>query len=339
MTGFRSWRVGLAASLVGLAVLPALSQETTGAIIGTVTSQDGAALPGATLQVVDPAKGFERTVVSAAEGRYKLVALPPARYQLTASLAGFQTVKRAIRVELGRTVTTDIEMPLGAVTETIEVTAEAPLVDVTSSVTGLNVNADEFSSSVPVGREANQIALMAPGTIASDRRFDTNRTQTVSRNTFSTRGSSTPGQQVVSIAGSSVAENRYLVNGLDVTNAWAMMGSTFVPLEFVEEVQIKTGGYEAEFGRSTGGVVNMVTKSGTNTFRGGASAYWYPETLQDSRTPSPTPGTSPTRRSSSSRSRSTPRSADRSRGTGCSSSPSCAPSTAKTPRSRGRARR
>jgi outer membrane receptor protein involved in Fe transport len=249
----------------------ALAQETTGTIVGTVTSQDGAPLPGATLQLVDGEKGFERSAISAADGRYKLVALQPARYELTASMSGFQSVKRPIRVELGRTVTNDIRMSIGAVTEAIEVTGEAPLVDVTSTVSGMSVNTDELLASLPVQREVTQIALLSPGTYAADSDWQVP----------GLTGMYTPGQGFISFSGSSFGENSYQVNGLNITNFRNMMGSSFVPMEFVEEAQIKTGGYQAEFGRSTGGVINMVTKSGTNTVRGGFSAYWEPEELQE----------------------------------------------------------
>ena len=251
----------------------ALAQETTGAIVGTVTSEDGAALPGVSLRLVDSDRGFDRTALSAGDGGYRLVALPPARYDLTASLTGFQTVKRAVRVELGRTVTNDIRMPVGEITDSIEVTAEAPQVDVTSAVGGLSVQSDAFLAQLPVGRESTQIAFMLPGTTSGDRRFDAGDR--------SYDRSNTPGQELISIGGSSVSENLYLLNGLDITSFSNMMGSTFVPMEFVEEVQVKTGGYEAEYGRATGGVINMVSKSGSNTFHGGGSMYWEPEGLQD----------------------------------------------------------
>ena len=90
-----------------------------------------------------------------------------------------------------------------------------------------------------------------------------------------------PGQNLTSIGGASVAENTYLVNGLNITNFRNGLGGSNVPFEFVEEVQVKTGGYEAEFGRSTGGVLNMVTKSGSNNLHGGVSAYFQPESLQE----------------------------------------------------------
>jgi outer membrane receptor protein involved in Fe transport len=89
-----------------------------------------------------------------------------------------------------------------------------------------------------------------------------------------TCGWGTPGQNVLSFNGSSVAENLYVVDGLNVSNFSQGLGSTFVPMAFIEEVQVKTGGIEAEFGRTTGGVVNMVTKSGSNTLRGTADLLW-----------------------------------------------------------------
>ncbi len=101
------------------------AQETTGTIIGTVTSQDGAPLPGVTMKLADLAKGFERTASPPTTCATRWLRCHPLLTNCTASLKGFQSVKRPIRVELGRTTTNDIEMQLGPVTATIEVTAEA----------------------------------------------------------------------------------------------------------------------------------------------------------------------------------------------------------------------
>jgi outer membrane receptor protein involved in Fe transport len=170
-------------------------------------------------------------------------------------------------------VKNDFTMSLGAVTDVIEVTGEAPMVDVTSTVAGLTVSTDEINNRVPIGREATQIAMLAPASVDSSSAF--------TGNSAAATKVYTPGQQVVSISGNSVAENSYQVNGLNLTNFRNGLGSSFVPFEFMEEVQVKTGGYEAEFGRATGGVINMVTKSGTNSFRGGVNAYYEPSSLQE----------------------------------------------------------
>ncbi len=244
------------------------AQETTGSIIGVVTSQDGATMPGVTVTIDDEETGFERYTVTNAAGEYKFVALQPSKYGLTATLDGFQTYQRNLDVALGRTVKNDFVMTLGAVTDVIEVTGEAPLVDVTSTTSGMTVNTDDLNANVPIGREVTQIALMAPAVVGSD-------------SSFNSDSSYTPGQNVASIGGASPGENVYAVNGLNVTNFRNFVGSTFVPFEFLEEAQIKTGGYEAEFSRATGGVINMVTKSGTNSFHGGASLYYEPESLQE----------------------------------------------------------
>jgi hypothetical protein len=265
-------RLGRAAVLAVLgAVLAtgaAMAQETTGTIIGIITSEDGATMPGVTVTVSDPATGFERTVVTDAAGEYRFVALPPARYSLQAALTGFQTYLRDIDVGLGRTVKNDFVMAIGAVTDVIEVTGEAALVDVTSTVTGLTVAAAELDGRIPLVHDTQRIALLAPSTVMGD-------------TAFNGADDGTYDQKLVSVGGASVGENSYQINGLNITNFRNGVGSSWVPFEFVEEVQVKTGGYEAEFGRSTGGVVNMVTKSGTNKFRGAVSAFFQPDSLQE----------------------------------------------------------
>jgi hypothetical protein len=258
-----------------LAAPVCFAQETTGEIAGAIASPDGAPLPGATVILENPDTGFRRPAATDSDGRYRLVALPPASYRLTVSMDGFRTVTRQIRVELGRSISNDVVLEIGEFTDTIEITAEMPLVDVTSTVSGFTANADELNARLPIPRDIVQVAMLAPGTVAADPRFSGVNDKTTGEGIY------TPGQQVPVVAGSSAAENGYLVNGLNTTSFRKMVGSSFVPMEFVEEVQIKTGGYQAEFGRSTGGVVNLVTKSGTNTLRGGLSVYWSPKNLQE----------------------------------------------------------
>ena len=262
------------AGLVACALLwstCAFAQETTGAIVGAIRTEDGEPLPGVTVRVEDLERGFQRVAESGRTGAFALQLLPPASYRLTASLKGFRSVTHPVRVELGRTLSVPIEMQVGAFTDEVRVTAEALMVDPSSTVSGLTVDADELLAKAPVGREVTEIALLAPGSYAANRWWQQPTMV----------GMYTPGQGFVSFSGSSIGENSYQVNGLNITNFRNMMGSTLVPMEFIDEVQVKTGGYEAEFGRSTGGVINMVTKRGTNDFRGGVSAYWEPEPLQE----------------------------------------------------------
>ncbi|MEM9556207.1 MAG: TonB-dependent receptor [Acidobacteriota bacterium] len=254
--------LGLIASL---AVVPAFASDPVGRLSATASDQEGGVLPGIQVSIVSEATGIERTAFTNAQGEVNFPQLAPGAYTLTASLEGFQTYEREVRITLGQTTVIDVEMAVGAISDTLVVTDTAPLVDVTSTTSGLTVNTAELTERVPVVREATAVALLAPATTGGDRAFD----------------GSTPGQNLTSVGGSSVAENTYIVNGLNITNFRNGLGANSVPFEMVQEVQVKTGGYPAEFGWATGGVINVVTKSGTNEFHGGANIYHEPESLQE----------------------------------------------------------
>jgi len=255
--------------LLVLCALPSFSQETVGALAGSVSdAQDSTALPGVTITATSESTGAALVQVTDGEGRFRFTALAVGGYTVTATLDSYKTLEQQVRVSLGGTTSLSMAMPLGAVDDSILVTAAAPLIDVTSTVSGVTINATETANRIPLSRDVAQVALLAPGTSSGDTSFD------------SSSRAYTPGQQVSSIGGASVAENAYLVNGLNITNFRNGIGGSNVPFEFVEEVQVKTGGYEAEFGRSTGGVLNMVTKSGSNKFHASVNAYFQPEGLQ-----------------------------------------------------------
>jgi outer membrane receptor protein involved in Fe transport len=258
-----STRLAVAAALLSASQF-AIAQETTGAIAGRTRSQDGAQLPGVAVIVTNPANGLRLAAQADASGDFRFLAVPPATYNLEATLDGFRPYRETVNVALGQSVTLDIGMEIGAFTDAIEVTASRPAIDVTSTITGLTTDVAELNDRIPVKREVTQIALLAAGTQPGDVRFD----------------GRTPGQNLASVYGSSVAENLYVVNGLNITNFREMLGSTRVPFAFLSEVQIKTGGYEAEYGRSTGGVFNMATRSGGNEVHADASLYVLPESLQ-----------------------------------------------------------
>ncbi len=268
----KTFRLMCAFALVAAVVAAPLSaQETVGSVSGTVSADDGGErLPGVTVTLKSDATGASLIQVTGEGGSFKFPSLTVGSYTLTAQLEGFQTLEETgVAVSVGRDTALDIRMPAGAVEDTITVTSAVPTIDVSSTVSGVTVNTSDFAEKVPVVREPYQIALVAPGTTTGDTAFD------------SSGSSYTPGQRVPSIGGASVAENTYLVNGLNITNFRNGVGGSNVPFEFVQEVQVKTGGYEAEFGRSTGGVLNMVTKSGANRFSGGVNVYVQPESLQE----------------------------------------------------------
>jgi len=254
----------------------ATAQETTGELVGAVRSTDGEPLPGVTVTLEAADTGFSRSAVTGPRGNYRLSALPPRSYTLTATLDGFQSYRREVHIDLGAAATSNITLAAGAFSELVEVTAETPLIDTTSSVSGLTVEVSNLKEEVPLPLDVTQFALLAPGTVPGSDVFEPGVGSSWRGNELNT-----PGQRLVSFGGSSINENSFVVNGLNVTNLRDMMGSNFVPLEFVQEVHVKTGGYEAEYGRATGGVVNMVTKSGTNTLHGSTSLNWLPQSLQE----------------------------------------------------------
>jgi hypothetical protein len=270
------WPSPISAAFIGLLAItllagPVLAQETDGSLAGKVLGDtDGEPLPGVTVIARSDDTGGELVQVTDGQGRYRFLNLPVGSYTVTASLDGFQTLEQdMVRVNLGQTTTVNMALPAGDLAETITVTSESPLIDVSSTVSGINVNMDETYERVPITREITQVAMLAPGTTGGDTAFN------------SSSRAYTPGQNLISVGGSSVGENTYVFNGLNLTNFRNGLGSSNVPFEFVKEVQVKTGGYEAEFGRSTGGVLNMVSRSGSNAFHGGISLYHSPSSLQE----------------------------------------------------------
>src|SRR5512140_2520724 len=230
--------------------------NTAGAVTGTVTDDTGAVLPGVTVELSGPAMQGSKTAITDSSGKYRFVNVPPGdHYKVTTSLSGFQSVTKSdFRVSLGQEGTVNVTMRT-AISESITVTAEAPLVDVTKTTTGVNVTAKQFES-MPTARSFQQLTAMAPG-VSLD--------MANSRNLL---------ENSPSVGASSAPENNYIIDGLSTTNIQYGTSGTNLTMNFVEEVQVMTGGYPAEYGRSTGGVFNVVTKSGGNEFHGDLFGYY-----------------------------------------------------------------
>lgn len=229
------------------------AQRLTGTIRGTVKDETGAVLPGVTVEIESPALiGGIQSATSSERGIYIFRALAPGTYTVTYSMEGFQTIKREnIVVSVGKTTTIDINMRISAVEETITVTAEAPLVDVTKSGTTTTYNLDLLDN-LPMTRYTYiDIMMMAPGVSANE----------------------TGGEEWHSSLGSSYWSDSYLVDGVDTSFDWN--GTTWVwnnPDIYVEG-EVFAIGAPAEYGNFQGAIVNVVTKSGGNDFAGQANAY------------------------------------------------------------------
>jgi Carboxypeptidase regulatory-like domain/TonB-dependent Receptor Plug Domain/TonB dependent receptor len=249
-----SYRFAFVLSVCLLLVAPlAVFGQTTGTIEGQVTDQNGGALPGVTLELSGPNLQGSRTATTDGQGRYRFVSLTPGRYTVTANLSGFGQVQKTATVQLDATANVGLQMSLAA-KESVIVSGEAPLVDVTSTTTGSSYTAKVIDK-LPVGRNYASIVQSQPG---------------VQTDYGETQGRSL----ALSVYGATSAENLFIVDGVNTTNVIkGFQGKSLNP-EFIQEVEVKTGGYQAEYGRNTGGVINVITKSGGNEFHGDVFGYY-----------------------------------------------------------------
>lgn len=222
------------------------AQEQRGSIEGVIRDSSGAVLPGVTVEVRNVDRGAMASTSTDDTGVYRFPALAPGRYDVTATLSGFAPAK-AERVELllGQIKTVDLTLGVATVAETVQVTAESPLVDVRQSARAVSIR-DEQVELLPKGRDFTTIVTQAPGA---------NQEQRLGG---------------LSIDGASAGENRYIIDGIETTDIQTGTSGKQLIADFVEEVQVKSSGYTAEYGGATGGVINVITKSGTNQLRGSA---------------------------------------------------------------------
>lgn len=230
---------------------PGLSQENTGSIRGIVNDQTGAAIPGAKVTASSSALVRPLEVTSDGTGAYIFPKLPAGIYSITASLNGFKTVKKDdISVQLGRELSLELSLPAGNVTEQVNISAAAEALDVTSSRTATNLT-EQFIDNTPRGRNFHSILKAAPGVRPEPK-------------------GGNEGVGGIQVDGASGAENAFILDGVEVTDVrkGQLRRADSIPFEFIREVQVKSGGFEAEYGGATGGVVNVVTKSGSDAFHG-----------------------------------------------------------------------
>ena len=247
----RASLVGILGALILLLAGPpvVLAQETRGSIEGIAKDSSGAVLPGVTVEA-RAAGGASATSVSDATGTYRFPALAPGRYAVTATLSGFQTSKvEDVQLAVGQVLKVNFALEVAGVSTEVQVTAESPLIDVKQNAASASIE-KQIIDLIPKGRNFTSVVTTAPGT------------------NNETRGGG------IMIDGSSGSENRYIVDGLDTTNLRNGTSSTSVVTDFVDQVQVKSSGYNAEYRATTGGVVSAITRSGTNKFNGELGTYF-----------------------------------------------------------------
>ena len=253
-------RFGLVVSIGLLLIAPVAFAQTTGEITGTVMGTDGRPLPGVTVEASSSSLQGTRVSVTGNDGTFRFISLPPGSYKVKGSLSGFTTVEKLATVKLDAAVNVAMQLQVSAKEELV-VTGEAPVVDTTSAESGTNIR-QEVAQKLPVGRNYSSVVAIQPGV-----GIDQSETQGRGGSTNPTGGGWT-------IYGATSVENSYLVDGVNTTNVIKGFQGKALSQEFIEEVQVKSSGYEAEYGRSLGGVINVVTKSGGNEFHGDAFGYF-----------------------------------------------------------------
>jgi hypothetical protein len=231
--------------------MPAFAQEQRASIEGVVKDSTGAVMPGVTVEAKNEATGVVVSAVSDANGVYRFPSLASGIWDVTATLAGFNAITVPdVPLTLGQIKKVDFALTVAGVSESVQVTGESPLVDVRQSARSTSIRGEQIDL-LPKGRDFTSLVTQAPGS-----------------NSEGKLGG-------LSIDGASAGENRFIVDGVETTNLQSGVSGKGLIADFVDEVQVKSSGYTAEYGGATGGVINAVTKSGTNNFRGSARFYWY----------------------------------------------------------------
>jgi len=260
-------------ALFVMVALPAVGQESssiTGGLSGAVTDPTGAGIPGATITLVGP-QGT-RTLITDNLGRYSASGLTPGFYDVTVDKPGFKKLQaKHSEVVVNSSSSLNLAMEVGDVNQTVEVSSTAVAIDTQATAITSNLT-DTFYNSIPMPRNVSAIFYVAPGVAGGQ--------------VAGTPNQNGPGAANPSIGGASGLENLYVVDGVTITDqAFGSIGTynrfhgslgTGINLSFIKEVDIKTTAFEPQYGKATGGIVLIVTKSGSNRYHGALGAYFGP---------------------------------------------------------------
>ncbi|MEX0828607.1 MAG: TonB-dependent receptor, partial [Haliea sp.] len=252
-------RNSLHAAICSVALLTAsmaTAQSTDGTIRGVVQGAGS----NTVVEVVSTNRGTTRSENTDADGGFDISGLAPGNYQIRVLQNGTVVDTLMVDVSIAGATTVTMATSQSVINEIVATGQRMAAVDTSIAESGLIINS-EILLELPVRRDLTSVALLAPGATLGDSRFGG-------------ANISAKGNSLASFGGASVAENTSFINGLNTTNFRTGVGFSKVPFEFYDTIQIKTGGYSAKFGRSTGGVMNATTKSGSNEWNFGVNAYY-----------------------------------------------------------------
>jgi outer membrane receptor protein involved in Fe transport len=241
-----------------------LAQTVGASLQGTVYDPTGRFVPGATIEIRDVEKGGMRALTTDDHGRYREPLLPPGEYELRMTVAGFQpVVLKGIQLTVGQDAVLDVKLQLRGGTESVNVTADdAPPIDLASAALSGTVNRAQMNDLPLNGRSFQELALLQPGVSAA---------VAAGSDAVGGRG------KKITINGARPEQNSFLLDGSDINNVYnktpGSVGGVLLGVETVQEFQVLTNSYSAEFGRSSGGIINAITRSGANSLHGNLFEY------------------------------------------------------------------
>jgi len=255
----------LTACLIVLAPLSlartASAQAVTGTIVGTVADTTGAVLPGVSVTVKHTETGFTRTLTTDANGEYTAASVPTGTYTVTGEISGFKSVSLSnVQVGVDQRVRADIKLEVGAMTESVEIVAQTPLVQTSSSDLSTTVTEEQIKQLPLNGRNFVSLTRTIPGVLRGIPGANID-----GAGSLAWRASA-----AFSANGQRPRDNNYLLDGVDNNETWLQTVVVFPSVDALDEFKLQTSTYSAEFGRSLGGVVNIQIKSGSNAFHGSA---------------------------------------------------------------------
>jgi outer membrane receptor protein involved in Fe transport len=258
-------------AVVALLVIaaPVAAQVTTADVVGVVMDSSGGRLPGVTIAARNVATGQQQTAATDSQGNFQILRLAPGRYQISAALDGFRTIVNDVELAIGDRYRFDPRMEIGVISEQILVTGESPVLQTERASVAVLVDARAMQDLPLNGRNFVRLAQIAPGanegppnSLSSGNRPDDRRASSS-----------------VSINGQDTSLNNFLIDGLD--NNERFIGTVIVrpSVDAIQEMRVETNAFSAELGRAAGGVINVVTKSGTNQLHGSIFEFYRNEAL------------------------------------------------------------
>ena len=257
-----------AAAVVSFISVPsAAAQSSTGGLRGVVKDAQGV-IPGVSVTLVNEATSIGRETITNESGEYSFPAVEPATYTVKVSVQGFRSFERqGVRISTQQFVTLDVVLEVGTVNETITVTADAPLIESANASVGGVIDAKALEAIPTAGRSVFLMATLEPTVQASG-------------NAHWNRMQDQVGNSAISMGGGPVRANNFLVDGFPVTDL-QNRASTNPSMEAVQEMKVQVHTYDAEMGRTGGGVMNMSAKSGSNQWKGSAYTVYRPTSLSE----------------------------------------------------------